>query len=902
VRKALEFALAVDPSGHSDAACGLESLLHLALSNNADRLADSVVETLFFFGTEVFHESHRGSMGRASQSLRALFLTTLAHLAHLSMKQLHMLVYITIQFALYGLIEKAALPPLDPTMVKLFRIPALLVDPPTGVVYSLLRKISTVPFRMLSFTEDDVLTKGREGDDGTPSKNGKTKSPVADTPKEEIPQEEQSTQATSESSSEIHPALDGVTGLSISPESSPEPSNCLPDDISAQLESPLWPQIEKTFEGSGLDTFVSSLLNLWRSENGDVAASHLGPETSGARHACLSFVSSLFLTLRVTGQSKANKDQDVPLWLEDDCKLDIAVPSTLQLPKRALSLNVFDGFETVRLGLRLVHCTLGTKSQNVCVSQADFAPLQELSVCIHMGLCHTLRRNDLSERTLRVCVISIFQIAIALLPLRSERRPVVSLGWPIRLIEILVQRTKGEPQLLVTVARLSSEMVRLFITEVSRLRLLNNIELWRHLLQLLLKAVPTTVRALWPGAKDGIVQKTQLHLWQHGIIWVLGHPCLLDCLSLEGELAEKGDPPEGAAAASFWTWSLGELVALAEEMLPGNKVEAARLLLEAYRALLGYILKAAEPATSGQNGVELACKEGLSADAASYNRMATQAAAWSRVAVALLGSIGPLLSRKDAKSSDSETLVPLLKQTLLHVNVPILLSATPHGPHWARATLEKLVSMLTTAASSGASTPIEVLRETVPLVAKFLLQNLHALQRHDRFGQLWLIVLRLMLSLIKRGSDAGDELETLATEALKNLLRVLLNTKLLGFVSPKGGGAESSPQEAVPVWWQMTWDNIDVFLPGFGDECSKSIKPETEQNEAVTPAAMAADDTVVSVSASSVQEAPAAVPPQSEANTTPEVEAVNAEAMAATSAALSVSASTQQEAPAAVPP
>merc|ERR1712048_183181 len=92
------------------------------------------------------------------------------------------------------------------------------------------------------------------------------------------------------------------------------------------------------------------------------------------------------------------------------------------------------------------------------------------------------------------------------------------------------------------------------------------------------------------------------------------------------------------------------------------------------------------------------------------------------------------------------------------------------------------------------------------------------------------MVLRLMLVFVKRGTDGRDELEEIATEALKNLLCVLLNTKLLGFVSPKGGSSGSSVQGDVPVWWQMTWDCIEVFLPGFSEEFSKSMMPKGEDD------------------------------------------------------------------------
>jgi len=220
------------------------------------------------------------------------------------------------------------------------------------------------------------------------------------------------------------------------------------------------------------------------------------------------------------------------------------------------------------------------------------------------------------------------------------------------------------------------------------------------------------------------------------------------------------------------------------------------------------------------------------------SRMPALSSAWSKVAIAFLGHVGPSLAR--AQSEDPELqVIPLLRQTLLNVRVPTLLAGAERGPHWARLVIEKLVSTLTNGVNSGA--PLAVVREAVALVAKFFLQNLHTLQRHQQFGQLWLMVLRLMLLFEKRGKDDRDaELEEIARETLKNLLQVLLSMKVLGFVAKKGSGSAAEPTGDTPVWWQMTWDCIEVFLPGFGDEFSKSTVPE-KRIQAPEPPAVLAD-------------------------------------------------------------
>merc|ERR1719362_494119 len=137
--------------------------------------------------------------------------------------------------------------------------------------------------------------------------------------------------------------------------------------------------------------------------------------------------------------------------------------------------------------------------------------------------------------------------------------------------------------------------------------------------------------------------------------------------------------------------------------------------------------------------------------------------------------------------------------------------------------LEKLVAVLSSTVNSGA--PLSVVREAVTLVSKFFLHNLQVLRDYECFGQLWLQVLRLMLLFIKRGTDQRDaEFEEVATETLKNMLCVLLGTNLLAYVTPRAADAQEPIQNGGDkVWWQMTWDCIEVFLPGFGQDFSQAI-------------------------------------------------------------------------------
>lgn len=757
-RMALEAALSTDPGAHSDAASGLGMLLHLTLQQQCSE-GDAVMAGLFFFGAEVFQES---APPRASLSLQVLCRTTIANLTGLSMKQLHMIVYLSINFAFQGMPE-SSLPPLAATTTRLLRLPSLEVEPPTGAVFSFLRKISAAPFRMLSFSEVD--------DPEQPVKSSSQEL------FEEEPEGEPTENGTSVEANahQVESDISEIQGV--------------PDPMRAQVEA----VFEECQFGDLLRTWVSP----WASGAG------LGGETS---RTFLGYVASLFLALRIAGVRHA-KDQDVPWWPEEESRPEVVVAQALQLPKRTLALNIQDGYDTLRLAFRLVQCTVGQAGGEV---PWDLCSMQEFAVCVHVGLFHTLRRTDLCERTLQMGIVSIFQIAPMLYKLNAPGRQVASTGWPVRLIELLVRRTANEPQLLVPVAKLCVESVRFFVTEACACEALNRLEIWQHLLLLLVKAMPTCSRALWSGTKDKDIELVQVHVWQRGIIWLLVHPGLLDCIAGldDGGERDGDDQGQGGKMGSeelspsvFWSHALHELTALAQEMTGGKVAESSHLLVEAHRTMLVQLLQSMDTeARDGQHMLAEAAK-----------RLSSRGFAWSRVAIGLLANVGPQLARRP--------LIPILKQTLLNSRVPLGLGAT--NPDGARLILEKLVSVLTTT-SSGVS--LSVVRESVPLVAKFFLQNLLVLQKQEGFGQLWLMTLRLMLTFIKRGSDDRDvELEEIATETLKNILHVLLTAKLLGFANPR-----PAQDNGVPVWWQMTWDCIEVFMPGFGSEFSKSVVSPTE--------------------------------------------------------------------------
>eukprot|EP00929_Paragymnodinium_shiwhaense_P086749 TRINITY_DN47198_c0_g1_i2.p1 TRINITY_DN47198_c0_g1~~TRINITY_DN47198_c0_g1_i2.p1 ORF type:complete len:1955 (+),score=517.24 TRINITY_DN47198_c0_g1_i2:173-6037(+) len=922
LKQTYETMLASDPCALSDAAFGLEELLRLATRHFAQE-ADSVAEILFLFGNEVFHEAQQrngSGLGRAELCLRALFSAAAATVGSLSAKQTHVLVYLTVQFVLYGQLERIFAGE-DADVLRLLRIPLFPVEPPTGVVYNFLRKISTVPFKMLAFSEEIGETGGASqaepkvspsasptAGDGVrrtqtapaavqspSSKDAASTSPAEGQSNDEaaappasagggdaglVPTEEPlpvvpDSEASATSASPTASQSESAAAPSVGPSSATGGYQESSDDqaVSSKQDDPLRPQVERALEVCQLDVLLKALVAPWKQPTQE--AGMPGPDS------LLSFLSPLFLALR-TAATRVPKDQDMPWWPEVESRPEMGAPQALQLPKRALALNVMDGYETLRLALRVALAAIWqVELQSRQEAGAGASPasaqrrpplwepstMQEFCICAHVGLFHTLRRADLSERTLRQGIICTFRLGAMLLAARGPQGPVVTVGWPTRLLEVLVRRCETEPQLLVPVAQLCLEAMRDFVTEVSSHRAMDQVLLWQRLLQLLLKAVPTTSRALWPGQKDDIVHELQRTLWRRGIVWLLGHPALLECVGaedgaqpekggakgdngsvqLERENSDKAAPAVvSAVGGAFWAWALGEMGALAEEMCHGSKLAASRLLVEIYAELLGSIIQKGEDPSDGSH------EEG---NTRRERRLVGQAAAWSKVVIHLLALVAPMLGRKAAASASAEAegggLIDLLRSTMLDIHVPPILSSAPQGPHAARQTLEKLVSVLTNGAATGAarqsapSAPTSVLREAVPLVAKFFLQNLTTLQRNcntpdvpvkpdespnEHFRQIWLMVLRLMCSFVKRGQDDLDaELEEIATETLKNLLQVLLSTKALGFV-PQG----QTPSEDVHVWWQMTWNFLKISLPGFCENFARSSIVESQPSHDLT--------------------------------------------------------------------
>jgi len=345
----------------------------------------------------------------------------------------------------------------------------------------------------------------------------------------------------------------------------------------------------------------------------------------------------------------------------------------------------------------------------------------------------------------------------------------------------------------------------------------------------------------------------------------LAHPHLMSLAHcLDAAVPPSPDTANVPSVSRLVHWGLSEMSALAEEMFPDNKSEAISAQLRAHESILKLVtvcdwtteeygsddanrrksLLASCDATPHSPGAGLTNSRGFfqsaEDDAASAAETTIRAAAWYLTAASFLEKSGPLLSQPGYTLDAERPLVPMMKHALLGVRAPILISACPTGAAWARQALEVLVAKLTGAEKEA---PAAVLCDAFPLVAKFFLQHLQVLYQNEGFGQTWLSVLRLMLLFQRSGRESKNpELEVIATETLKNLLCMLFDAKLLGFVKSEqiAGNFKTleeaqhalvSPVGGPPSWWNMTWYSIEVFVPGFVDEF-KTLFPDNV--EAVT--------------------------------------------------------------------
>merc|ERR1711937_90711 len=135
-----------------------------------------------------------------------------------------------------------------------------------------------------------------------------------------------------------------------------------------------------------------------------------------------------------------------------------------------------------------------------------------------------------------------------------------------------------EPHFLVPCAKLTTGAVRGFVAELTSNRSLNEPEaedLWKLTLQLLLRSVPTTRRALWSDGKDAAVQSLRKHVCTQGIVWFCGHPNFVDfvCRSKDEKTEKDAGERTPSEKATLVAYALSEMAQLAVEMEPSGRLE-----------------------------------------------------------------------------------------------------------------------------------------------------------------------------------------------------------------------------------------------------------------------------------------------------------------------------------------
>lgn len=147
-------------------------------------------------------------------------------------------------------------------------------------------------------------------------------------------------------------------------------------------------------------------------------------------------------------------------------------------------------------------------------------------------------------------------------------------------------------------------------------------------------------------------------------------------------------------------------------------------------------------------------------------------------------------------------------------------STTMFTPFVGIQIMEKLVACLT--ACCNRDSPKGVLTLALSISTKFFLSNIKQIENQARFDQAWLMVLRLILLLHRQGrggGSGGDEvLAELSLESLKNALRVMVADNLIEFRA----GADS------PMWWRVSWENIENVCPGFREALEAEEKEMRE--------------------------------------------------------------------------
>eukprot|EP00392_Amoebophrya_sp_AT5.2_P000978 g980.t1 len=177
-------------------------------------------------------------------------------------------------------------------------------------------------------------------------------------------------------------------------------------------------------------------------------------------------------------------------------------------------------------------------------------------------------------------------------------------------------------------------------------------------------------------------------------------------------------------------------------------------------------------------------------DASSMN-LEFLASIWCRTLIAFLQNLGGLWITMRSNPPTQQVFQSFFQMLIELQEVALSETVSRYTPFAGIPVVEKLVAFYERTIAMAA--PKNLLTLALSIASKFFLVNLKSLQNQPRFDQAWLMVLRLILVLHKQGRDAGDEvLAELTLETLKNVIRVLLESGLLGFVDVEKSGAAAT--------------------------------------------------------------------------------------------------------------
>mmetsp|Transcript_35762 Transcript_35762/g.80384 ORF Transcript_35762/g.80384 Transcript_35762/m.80384 type:complete len:1658 (+) Transcript_35762:107-5080(+) len=763
VLQVFEYALLWDAQGESAAVAGVESMLRLALHCDRDSFADEAMQVLFSNASAVFSvQQLHLQKHRPGACMQAIFRVAAENPAILPPALLQVIAYAVLFFAAHGLFH---VPKPDAATAKLAGVTWLPLVPPSSALSSIFSAMSS----MLSFYDSDD-----EDHKSKPARSRKAHSVAGRRP------------AAPHSPAAIIRSTSEGTGLSVAERgpltdeesdvagSVADIAEGTPNGAHVEGQPPAVVPAEAASTHSAVpeDPLAQQIRCTFELCHAEATFAALSDPASGPVSRRL--LCNLLLVLAYFHPHGAVEVDEPPsqaakeprcLSLPLPRKSPFLYPSLKESNPPRLEL---DAGEALLLCLGVLTSLLESGLDSYALEEVAFS----LRVCLHRMIA------SVPDRGLKSPIIAVFRASAELL------HRGVPCAWTVMVLQTLVDRGDTEVQsycrLIVACVRHLCQSRSAVVLEKPEAR-----PIWTVLLRLLLKASPASQSV--PGVPNALpadVDQIRQEAWSQGLLFCLASPLLMKSVT-----DSRGD---------------GLLTSFLQQLLSAPGVQPP-ILLDGYGHLLGRAIDSMKDD-----------------DAPPLSVLAVY---WSRVAVALLQLVAGQSkgNRNFIVGAPVQHMVLTLNKHLLNVRVPDLLSQAETAD-CIRDVLEKLVSAITHMVSP--TTPPQVIQALVGLLSKFFLQNLPLLQKNPQFDQIWLMVLRLLLLFVKQGTDAScEELSEVATESLKNVICVLLNAGLLQYVPPgagKRGSAQALPA-GVLMWWKVTWESIEGFCPGLGEELMEGM-------------------------------------------------------------------------------